>query len=131
MIAGNNDSVLVAHARAPVLRLIRTNLEADGLQVETAASAGACLKVLQSAPVGALVLDAQLIQGDARQSASLLRYLLATRVPLLLVSFEPADRSLARTLHGAPFCSRPDDIDGVRELVHGLLASATRTSSLR
>ena len=126
MLPATPRHVLVAHRRAPVLRMIRTNLEADGLDVHTASSPPTCLETLRTRVVDALVLDADLVRGDSLESARLLRYLLATSVPTLVVSWDPADRLLARTLHDAPFINRPDDIDQVLGQVHDLLASGAR-----
>jgi hypothetical protein len=103
--------------------MIRTNLEADSLSVVVAATPGACLAVLHSVYVSALVLDADLVRDDGADGSLLLRYLLGRRVPTLLISWDPGDRLLARTLHNAPFISRPDNIDAVRDLVQQLLGA--------
>ena len=115
--------VLVAHRRAPVLRMIRTNLEAERIRAVPSSSPSACLAALLSHDVDALVLDADLIRGDAPESAELLRYLLTAAVPTLLLSWDAGDRLLARSLHDAPFISRPDDIEQVLEQVQHLLGA--------
>ena len=115
--------VLVAHRRAPVLRMIRTNLEAERIRTVPAALPSACLAALRSHDVDALVLDADLIRGDVPESAELLRYLLTAAVPTLLLSWDAGDRLLARSLHDAPFISRPDDIEQVLDQVQRLLGA--------
>lgn len=130
MISGSRRRVLVAHRRAPVERMIRTNLEAEGIGVLNAPSPAACLSTLRGRDVDALVLDADLVRGDAPESAELLRYLLGRTVPTLLVSWEPSDWLLARSLHDAPFVSRPDDIEQVIGHVQVLLAEAAERSDV-
>lgn len=117
----HHPRVLVAHRRAPVLRMIRTNLEAERIRAVPASSPSACLGALLSHDVDVLVLDADLIRDDAPESAELLRHLLQSAVPTLVVSWDAGDRLLARLLHDAPFISRPDDIEQVLEQVQHLL----------
>jgi len=102
--------------------MIRTNLEADGLVVATASTPAACLADLNTTIVSALVLDAELIRDDGAEGSALLRFLLDTRTPTLLISWDPGDRLLARTLHNAPFISRPDNIDLITDWIQRLLA---------
>jgi DNA-binding response OmpR family regulator len=118
----SHPRVLVAHRRAPIQRMIRTNLEADGLVVATASTPAACLADLNTTIVSALVLDAELIRDDGAEGSALLRFLLDTRTPTLLISWDPGDRLLARTLHNAPFISRPDNIDLITDWIQRLLA---------
>lgn len=126
MLLRSHPRVLVAHRRAPVQRMIRTNLEADGLAVATASTPSACLTLLRSGPIDALVVDADLIRTDSPESRALRRYLLRTHTPTLLVSWDPGDRLLARTLHDALFISRPDNIDLITTSVQRLIAAPAR-----
>ncbi|MGE0545281.1 MAG: hypothetical protein AB7R89_34410 [Dehalococcoidia bacterium] len=103
--------------------MIRTNLEADGLVVATASTPAACLADLQSTIVSTLVLDAELIRDDGDDGSALLRYLIDSYTPTLLISWDPSDRLLARSLHGAPFISRPDNIELITDWVQRLLAT--------
>jgi DNA-binding response OmpR family regulator len=114
--------VLVAHQRPPVQRLLRTNLRADGFAALGASSPATTLTALRAHGVDALVLDAELIKGDRPESADLLRFLLAGATPTLLISWDPTDRLLARSLRDAPFLSRPDDVDEVLQHVRALTA---------
>jgi DNA-binding response OmpR family regulator len=113
--------VVVAHRRAPVLRMLHANLRADGFNVDMTATAEGCLAALDG-HTAALVLDADLLRNDVPYSGALLEYLRGATVPLLLVSFDPADRAIARSIAGARFLSRPDNIDEVLRLVHRLFA---------
>ena len=114
--------VLVAHQRPPVQRLLRTNLRADGYAALGAASPATTLGALRAHGVDALVLDAELIKGDRPESADLLRFLLASAMPTLVISWDPTDRLLARSLRDAPFLSRPDDVDQALRYVCELTA---------
>jgi hypothetical protein len=102
--------------------MIRTNLEADGLVVATASTPAACLADLHTTIVSALVLDAELVRDDGDDGSALLHFLLDARIPTLLISWDPSDRLLARTLHDAPFICRPDNIDLITDWVQHLLA---------
>jgi DNA-binding response OmpR family regulator len=114
--------VLVAHHRAPVQRMLCTTLRADGFAVMGVASPGACLNALRSFAVAALILDAELLKGERRSSADLFRYLISGGVPTLVVSWDPDDWRLARSLRDAPFLSRPDDVDQLLGSVRVLVA---------
>jgi DNA-binding response OmpR family regulator len=118
--------VLVAHRRAPVLRLLLTNLEAEGYAVATAATTAACLAAFIASPPDAAVIDAELLRGEAPECAALLRLLLRRRPRILLVSWDTADRRLARTLHDAPFLGRPEEIDAVLAKVRELVGERAR-----
>lgn len=118
----NHPRVLVAHRRAPIQRMIRTNLEADGLVVATASTPAACLADLQSTIVSTLILDADLIRDDADDGTSLYRFIVESHIPTLLISWDPSDRLLARSLRDAPFISRPDNIELITDWVQRLLA---------
>lgn len=102
--------------------MIRTNLEADGLVVATASTPAACIADLHATDVSALVLDAELVRDDDGDGTALLHFLLDASIPTLLLSWDPGDRLLARTLHDAPFISRPDNIDLITDWVQRLLA---------
>ena len=117
--------VLVAHQRAPIQRLLCTNLQADGFVVLGAATPGATLNALRSREVVALVLDAELVKGERPESAELFRFLVGAPLPRLLVSWDPDDWRLARSLRDAPFLSRPDNVDQVVSRVRELVAAGT------
>ena len=102
--------------------MIRTNLEADGLVVATASTPAACLADLQSTAVSTLILDADLIRDDGDSGSALYHFLVERRTPTLLISWDPGDRLLARSLHDAPFVSRPDNIELISGWVQRLLA---------
>ena len=123
MTSNLHEAVLVAHRRAPVLRLLRTNLEAEGISVLSAATPPATLATLLSGAVRALVIDAELLRESVPGGPGLLSYLRRAGLPLLLLSWYPADRLLARSLGDARFCSRADDVDQVIGLVRDLLVT--------
>ena len=114
--------VIVAHRRLPVQRMLRTILETEGLTVRTASTAAEAVLRIQSDAAQALVLDADLVREETLDGAALTAQIERLRLPLLVVSWEPGDRLLARRLHDAPFISRPDDVDRIVDGVRGLLA---------
>lgn len=102
--------------------MIRTILETEGLTVRTAATAAEALLRIRGDAVRALVLDADLVRDGTLDGAALTAQIEQIGLPLLIVSWEPGDRLLARRLHDAPFISRPDDVDRIVDGVRGLLA---------
>ena len=124
MCADDAELVIVAHRRAPIVRMLRANLEAEGIRVETTATATGCLTALRAHRRAALVLDADLVRETTPGGETLFAYLGRAAVPVLLVSHDPADRLMARSLVQAAFLSRADDIDQVMDAVCALLARA-------
>lgn len=125
MSAGPSSIVLVAHRRGPVARLIRTNLDAEGYDVAVSATPTGALAVLRTGAACALVLDADLVRGDTPDQALLRSWIISHHIPALVISCEPDDRRLARSIGDAPFLSRPDDVDQICAIVNRLILAAT------
>jgi DNA-binding response OmpR family regulator len=123
MRIGAESRVLVAHRRAPVMRMIRANLTLEQIPVQSVLTASACLAALEEGGIAALVLDADLTRESTPHGPELYHLLQESSLPVLVLSFDPMDRHIARGLHNAPFCSRPDRVDEVVELIQGLLAA--------
>lgn len=119
--------VLVAHRRAPVQRVLRTNLEAEPLFVTTVATATDCLAALRVSQVSALVVDVDLLRETVPDGLLLRSYLVDTGLPSLLLSWNPCDRELARQLGGLSFTTRLDDIERLTDMVRALLTPAAAT----
>jgi DNA-binding response OmpR family regulator len=124
MRIGAESRVLVAHRRAPVMRMIRANLALEQISVQSVLTASACLAALEEGGVAALILDADLTRETTPHGQELYDAVKRSHVPVLVLSFDPMDRQVARGLHNAPFCSRPDRVDEVVELIQGLLAAS-------
>jgi two-component system, OmpR family, KDP operon response regulator KdpE len=118
-------TVVVAHRRPPVLRLVRTNLEAEGFTVHEAATALSCRRLIAGGRADLLVTDADLIRGDSAESARLLAAISLAAVPLIVLSWNPGDRLLARALGNAPFVQRIDDVDDLVARVRELIATGS------
>jgi DNA-binding response OmpR family regulator len=125
---GQNQTgrVLVAHRRVAVLRMLCANLRAEGLAVRSLSSGASCLAALRESALDALVLDADLLRDGMPDGAALATAVREGSPPVLLISFDPADRVLARSLGHVPFVSRPDNIDEVTRLVQDLVAVGQR-----
>ena len=119
--------VVVAHRRAPVQRVLRTNLEAEPLFVITVATATDCLTALHVSQVSALVVDVDLLRETVPDGLLLRSHVVATGLPSLLLSWNPCDRELARQLGGLAFTTRLDDIERLTDMVRGLLTPVTAT----
>lgn len=123
MLPRSRGPILIAHRRAPVERVLRSNLQVEGFGVVSAASAGGCLAQLRSAAPAAIIVDAELLRGDSDDSEALLQLLSDGAIPAVLISWDPADHLLARRIGNVPFISRPDDIDRVLGCVHDVVGA--------
>lgn len=112
MLSGSG-AIMVGHRRAPVLRMIRSNLMSRGYHVITSESAAECTAALRALPLAAMVVDVGLLSDDCARGDLLRAELHRTALPVLLVSFEPSDHVLARAFPTARFLNRVDDIDDV------------------
>ncbi len=82
--------VLVVDADWKIRRLIRTNLEAQGLQVAEATSAQACLEALRVGPCDLLLLSADLPDGNGWNLVGALRRTPAgSGLPIVVIAAEP------------------------------------------
>lgn len=111
---------MVGHRRAPVLRMIRSNLMSRGYHVISSDSAAECITALRTLPLAALVADVGLLSDGCARGDLLRVELQQTRIPVLLVSFEPSDHILVREFPTASFLNRVDDIDDVVQAVERL-----------
>jgi len=107
-----------------VQRVIRTNLQADGHAVTTTATAGGVLAAFRAGWGAALILDADIIRAESDDVLALKRSIVAEPIPTVLVSWDAGDWLMARTLAGAPFISRLDDVEGIGRTVRELLENS-------
>src|SRR3954468_23435469 len=89
MRIGAEGRVLVAHRRAPVMRMIRANLALEDIHVQSVLTAAGCLSALEEGGVAALVLDADLTRETTPHGQELYRALQRSRLPVLVLSFDP------------------------------------------
>ena len=115
--------VLIAHRSEMMRRILRLNLESEGIATVQAATVRECVTWVRHHGVAAVVLDPQLLR-NPRDEAAVCGVLQERRVPVLILSTEPDHRRIARALDGAPFCNRPDDVERVTAAVRALLAGA-------
>ncbi len=116
-----NPSVLLVHQRAAVRRLLRLNLELEGVRVVEAATAPECLRQLHSQPFAALVVDPEVF-ADPRHEAALGRLIRRLRLPTLVVANGPEHRHFARRLGDASYIARPDALERLVTAVLALIA---------
>jgi CheY-like chemotaxis protein len=82
---------LVVDADWRMRRLIRTNLEAQGVEVAEVASGGECVRALAQQPCDLLLLSAELPDGNGWNIVGALRRTPATRdLPIVVITSEPA-----------------------------------------
>lgn len=116
--------VLVVHQRAAMRRLLRLNLELEGVPVVEAATARECLRHLRSQAIAALVVDPEVF-ALPRHEATLIGLVRRLRLPALVVAGGPEHRRLALRLGNAPYIARPDALDRLVAMVLALIAGAT------
>lgn len=116
-----NPSVLVVHQRAAMRRLLRLNLELEGVTVVEVATAPECFRRLRSQTFAALMVDPEVF-ADPRHEAALGRAVRRLRLPTLVVANGPDHRRFALRLGDAPYSARPDAIDRLVAAVLALIA---------
>jgi DNA-binding NtrC family response regulator len=104
-------------------RILRLNLEAEGLEATEVGTAHDCRRCVQDGRPAAVVLDPRITPSEA-EADGLYMLLRESGLPVLVVSDRPEHRAISRALGGAPFCNRPDDVDRVTAAVHTLIAGA-------
>jgi DNA-binding response OmpR family regulator len=113
--------VLVVQQRAVMRRLLRLNLELEGVRVVEAATARECFRHLRSQAFAALVVDPEVF-ALPRHEATLIRTVRRLCLPTLVVANGPEQRRLALRLGGAPYIPRPDALERLVATVLALIA---------
>jgi CheY-like chemotaxis protein len=116
-----NPSVLVVHRRAAMRRLLRLNLELEGVTVVEVATAPECFRQLRAQALAALVVDPEVF-ADPRHEAALGRAVRRLCLPTLVVADGPEHRRFALRLGDAPYTARPDALERLVAAVLALIA---------
>ncbi len=116
-----SPSVLVVHQRAAMRRLLRLNLELEGMVVVEAATAPECFRQLRARTFAALVVDPEVFL-EPRHEAALGRTVRRLRLPVLVVANGPEHRRFALRLGDVPYSARPDTLDRLVAAVLALIA---------
>ncbi len=117
---------LVVHADWKMRKLVRTNLEAQGLEVSEAAGSHECVQALHQHPFDLLVLDAELPPGNGwNLVARLRRTPEAGEVPIIVLVAEPARSGLLRRFRRVSTLVEPFSAADLVACVECALAGAT------
>ena len=126
-----NDNIVSAKSRIlavegdrTILRLIRVNLEADGLHVCEAATRGECLDLVRHEECDLLLLSESSSEGEALDVVSEVRDEEGWSLPVLLVTDDEPPKSLLRALAPAAFIRKPFDAARLAQCVRQLLSGA-------
>ncbi len=120
-----NLKVLVAEEDPRFRRIVRLNLEREGLQAVEAASVAECQIRLREGGVGVVIISSKLPGFDAQQFSRWLRFEFPHKaVPVVILSFEPEDRLLTRPLRLADFRRKPFDPGELVSQVANLMQTA-------
>lgn len=115
--------VLVVDADWKMRRLIRTNLEAQGLQVAEAASGQECLEALRAEPCDLLLLSADLPDGNGWNLVGALRRTPAGHdLPIVVIAAEPARSRLLQRFQRVNPLVKPFSAAGLLACVERALA---------
>ena len=126
-----NDNRMFARSRIlavdedhTILRLIRVNLEADGLHVCEATTHRECLDVARHEECDLLLLSENASEGGALDVVSGVRDEEGWPLPVLLVTDDEPSKSLLRALEPAAFIRKPFDAGRLAQCVRQLLDGA-------
>ncbi len=100
--------MLIGEGDARLRRIVRLNLEQEGLEPVEASSTSECHARLQQGDVALIIISSQLPGFDAQQLALWLRLQSPDEaLPVVILSFEPEDRFLTQPLRLASFRRKP------------------------
>jgi DNA-binding response OmpR family regulator len=114
-------SILTVDQDMNIRRLIRVNLEADGLNVCEAESHRECLDILRDQECDLLLLGQELGQEQALDIVSRVRGQKGWALPVLLVSEDEPSKALLRALEPASYIRKPFDAARLAACVRALL----------
>lgn len=104
-------SVLVIEDDQAISRLIRQNLEDDGIRVIEAATGLDGIRILQEEGADLIILDLKLPDFNGWSILSLLRLTEPWRhIPVIMVSAEPPDTAFIKQLRPDDYIQKPFDI---------------------
>ncbi|MGI5834986.1 MAG: response regulator [Chloroflexota bacterium] len=105
-----NPAVAIAEEDPRLRRIIRLNLEREGIKAIEATSMADCQAYLHKGDAKLAIISAQLPGFDAAQFSRWLRSEFPNKpVPVVVLSFEPEDRLLTHPLRKAVFKQKPFD----------------------
>lgn len=117
--------VMVAEEDARLRRIVRLNLEREGLKSLEAASLSECQSALLKENVALVIISSQLPGFDAQGFSVWLRsHFPLNPIPVVILSFEPEDRLLTLPLRVATFRRKPFDPGELVGQVTSLLQTA-------
>ena len=120
-MASARSRVLAVDGDHTILRLIRVNLEADGLHVCEATTHRECLALVRHEECDLLLLGENASEGEALDVVSGVRDEEGWRLPVLLVTADEPSKSLMRALEPAAFIRKPFDAARLTQCVRRLL----------
>lgn len=125
MPAPSSHGVLVAEEDARLRRIVRLNLESEGLPTAEASSLEECEARLLGGDIGLVIISPQLPGFEMQQFSRWLRFQFPSRpLPVVIVSFEPEDRVLTMPLRRADFRRKPFDPGELAGQISTLLRTA-------
>lgn len=117
--------VLVAEEDARLRRIVRLNLQQEGLEAVEASSIRECQARLHEGGVGAMIISSHLPGFDAQSLSAWLRSESPGRaMPVVILSFDAEDRLLTLPLRLAAFRQKPFDPGDLVSQVEGLMRTA-------
>lgn len=118
-------AVVIAEEDPRLRRIIRLNLEREGIKAIEAASIADCQTYLHHGDVRLVIISAQFPGFDAAQFSEWLRSEFPNKaVPVIMLSFEPEDRLLTYPLRKAIFKRKPFDPADLVSQVSKLMMTA-------
>jgi two-component system response regulator ResD len=103
-------------------RLLKVNLETDGIEVREVSTGEECLSMIRNESADLVLLDLNLPDGSGWDVLNRMRSMDETRgVPVIVLSVAPPDQSLMRRFKPIDFLQKPFDARFLTDRVRKLL----------
>lgn len=103
-------TVLAVDDDDKIRKLLRVNLETDGIEVREADTGGDCLRLVLDKPIDLVLLDLDLPDASGWDVLAKMRSTEKTRrIPVIVLSSTPPERSMMRRLKPDDYVQKPFD----------------------
>lgn len=107
-------------------RLLKVNLETDGIEVREGSTGEECLRLVRDEPADLVLLDLNLPDGSGWDVLAAMRSMAETRaVPVIVLSVAPPDRLMMRRFKPIDYLQKPFDARYLTDRVRKILKKKT------
>lgn len=124
-------SILVVDDNPAISKLIRHNLEGNGIEVIVAVNGLECIRILHQSKVDLILLDIGLPDFSGWGILSLLRLTESLHdKPVIMVTVEPPDIALIEQFHPDDYIQKPFDISDLLSRIQKVMDSKNNSKIL-